>query len=72
MDNKYLPTRKVGSSAIGGAVASVVIWIITTYTGAELSPEVAAAITTIVMALVAYLVPDHSTLDRRASSNAPF
>jgi len=61
MGNKYIPTRKVGSSAIGGALATIVIWAINTYSGVEMPPEIAAAITTIIVALIAYLVPDAST-----------
>lgn len=71
MDNKYLPTRKVGTSSIVGFITMVIIWAINTYTGTEVPAEVASAISVIVMALVAYFVPDASTADRRAD-DAPF
>ena len=50
------PTRKVASGALGGAVATLVLWIIDV-TGVELPQAVAAAIATIVVFAVAYLVP---------------
>lgn len=56
-----MPTRKVGSSAIGGALATIVIWAVNAYSGVEMPPEIAASITTIIMALIAYFVPDAST-----------
>lgn len=51
-----VPTRKVASGALGGAVATLVLWIIDV-TGVELPQAVAAAIATIVVFAVAYLVP---------------
>lgn len=55
---KATPTRKVGSGAVGGAIATVIIWVITATTGVEIPAEVAAAVTVIVTAGLAYLVPD--------------
>lgn len=50
------PIRKVSAGAAGGAVATVALWLID-LTGVELPPAVAAAITLLIMAGVAYLVP---------------
>lgn len=53
---KRRPTRKVGSAAIGGAAATVILWVIGSV-GLLIPPEVAAAITTIISFGVAYLIP---------------
>jgi hypothetical protein len=50
------PVRKVGSGAISGAVTTVIVWLIGA-TGVPVPPEVAAALTTIMTFVVAYLVP---------------
>lgn len=51
-----LPHPKVASGALGGAIASLAVWLIG-LTGVDIPPTVAAAIATIVYAVVAYLVP---------------
>lgn len=51
--SKYLPNRKVVSGIVAGAVAAVSVKLL----GSELDPEVAAAVTTVVMSVVSYLVP---------------
>jgi len=57
-----MPTRKVGSAAFGGAIATILIWVFNTYfLSVPIEGEIAAAVTTVVMSVVAYLVPDAST-----------
>lgn len=51
-----VPTRKVGAGALGGAAATFVLWQIS-YFGVEVSATVAAAITLLITAGLAYLVP---------------
>lgn len=49
----WLPNRKVVTGMVAGAVSAIAIQL----TGAELGPELAAAATTVAMAVVSYLVP---------------
>jgi hypothetical protein len=51
---------KVAGATLGGAVSVVVIFILDQFVGIKLSPEVSAAITTIVTFLVGYSVPSAS------------
>jgi hypothetical protein len=51
------PTRKVGASGIGGAVAVVVIFILQRYAHLTIDASLSAAITTIVTFIVGYLTP---------------
>jgi hypothetical protein len=51
-----LPQRKVSSGALSGAVATVILWAIS-LTGIDVPAVVAAAIATVVVTAVAYLVP---------------
>lgn len=53
------PLRKVNAAALSGALATVVLWLIEF--GTEVPTVVAAAITTLVAAGVAYLTPETST-----------
>jgi hypothetical protein len=55
----YLPSRKVGASALAGALSVVVVWVLNTFvlTGAvKITGEVASAITTIFTFAVGYMV----------------
>jgi|GEM_PF-6151693 hypothetical protein len=55
------PTRKVGASALAGALSIVLVWIVNTFvlTGStNVGGEVGSAITTILAFLVGYLVPE--------------
>lgn len=51
------PTRKVTSAAVAGAITTVAVYIYQQSTGETLPNELVAAITTLVTALVAYIVP---------------
>lgn len=51
------PVRKVGAGALGGALATIALWLLG-LTGVEVPAAVAAAITLLVTAGVAYLVPN--------------
>jgi hypothetical protein len=55
------PTRKTQAAALGGAIATVVIWALNTFVlkdpSQRITGEVAAALTTIVTFVVSYLVP---------------
>lgn len=51
-----VPTRKVASGALGGAVATILLWVIDTV-GVTVPQAVAGAITTVVAIAIAYLVP---------------
>ena len=51
-----VPSRKVASGALGGAVATIVLWVIDT-AGVDVPQAVAGAITTVVAIAIAYLVP---------------
>ena len=57
----YLPSRKVGASALAGAVSVLVVWILNTFvlTGPmKITGEVASAITTILTFVVGYVIPE--------------
>lgn len=54
------PTKilnKVQTSAASGAIAAIVIWLLTEYGQVDMPEYIAAAITTIIMSLVAYITP---------------
>jgi uncharacterized membrane protein len=52
------PNAKVIAGALGGAVATIVLWLVSFYGGVDLPAEVAAAVTTIIVAIVAYLTSE--------------
>lgn len=57
----YVPSRKVSSSALAGAISITVVWAVNNFampTGTEIPGEVASALTTILSSLVGYLVPE--------------
>jgi len=49
---------KVVGSMLGGAIATIVIWLLSTYGGAEIPGEVGAALTTIFGTAVAWMVSE--------------
>jgi hypothetical protein len=55
------PTRKTQAAALGGAIATVVIWALNAFVlrepGQRITGEVAAAVTTLVTFVVSYFVP---------------
>jgi hypothetical protein len=63
------PIRKVASAAIGGAVATILIWLLS-LGGIEVMGDVAAAIVLVVTFIIGYLVPA-STAERPRSVPKP-
>jgi hypothetical protein len=51
-----VPSRKVTSGALGGAVATIALWVIDA-AGVDVPQAVAGAITTVFAIAIAYLVP---------------
>lgn len=51
------PVRKVAAGAVGGAVATILIWVLQESLGRSIPGDVAAAITTVVVFLVSYITP---------------
>jgi hypothetical protein len=54
------PSAKTGYTILGGAVVTIIAWILATVAGIEIPAEVSAAATTIVTAAIALLVPAKS------------
>ena len=54
------PSAKTGLTVLGGAVVTILAWILTATAGVEIPAEVAAAATTVVTAAIALLVPAKS------------
>ena len=51
------PAQKVTAGAVAGAVTTIVIWVLKAYAHIEVPGEIAAAITTVLTFVVAYVVP---------------
>jgi putative flippase GtrA len=51
------PIRKVAAGGLGGAVATIVLWALAQFANIHPDPTIAAAITTVISFLVAYIVP---------------
>lgn len=63
MATSYVPTRKVGASALAGALSVILIWalnsfVFTSANGAKITGEIASALTTILTFVVGYFVPE--------------
>lgn len=54
------PTNKVAAAGIGGALTSILVWIVSVTTKVEVPPEVAAAGATVVAFILGYLVPERA------------
>ena len=54
------PSGKTNTTVFSGAIVTVAAWAVNGLTGVEVPGEVWAAITTIVMGLIAWLVPAKS------------
>jgi phosphoserine phosphatase len=50
-----MPTNKVSAAALGGALAAIVAWIVSTY-GIDMPPGTEAAFATLIAAGLAYWV----------------
>lgn len=57
MEPSKMPTRKVGASALAGALSVLMMWLLA-LAGVSIPAEVASAITTILSFVVAYFVRD--------------
>lgn len=53
-----VPNAKVVAGTLGGAVGTIILWLVSFYGGVELPAEVAAAVTTLIVAVVAYLTSE--------------
>jgi energy-converting hydrogenase Eha subunit C len=51
------PVRKVAAATLAGALVTLVVWAAATFLHLNISAEVAAAIVTVVIFVVGYLVP---------------
>lgn len=56
-----VPSRKVGSGALAGAIAAILLWVLETFTSADIPAEIAAAFTTIVYFVTSYWVKDNGS-----------
>jgi predicted phage tail protein len=54
------PSAKTGYTVLGGAVVTILVWIVTAFSGVEVPAEVAAAAATLVAGAIALLVPAKS------------
>jgi len=52
------PNRKVGSSALAGALSILLVWASDAYAGVKIPGEAASAITTVLSFLVGYFVTE--------------
>lgn len=59
------PTAKVGSSAAAGAAVIVLVWVAGLF-GLAVPPEVASAVSVLIMAGVAYIVKERALPPSRA------
>ncbi len=55
-----LPSRKVGSGGIGGAISVIAVWALNEYANADIDAEIGAAIATVVTFVVAYFVKERA------------
>jgi hypothetical protein len=51
------PRPKVAAAGIAGAATTLLIWILNSFLGVEVSPEVAAALATILAFVAGYFTP---------------
>jgi len=52
------PSRKVTATALGGALATVLVWFIASFTTVEVTPPVVAAFATLLSFLAGYVTAD--------------
>lgn len=51
------PVQKVTASGLGGALAILIVWVLSEFVGMEITPEVASAIVTILAFIAGYVTP---------------
>ncbi len=54
------PTQKVAAGALGGAITTIIVYLIRVVSMVELPSEVVAALTTLIIFAVSYLTPPGS------------
>lgn len=52
-----MPKRKVGAGALAGALSTLLVTVLSA-NGVVIPPEAASALTTVIMFIVGYLVPE--------------
>lgn len=57
-ETSKVPTRKVTSGALAGAIAAMVVWASKAFGGVEIPGEVGAGITVILTAITSYFVSE--------------
>lgn len=65
------PDRKVGSGFLAGAVVTIIVWIVETFTSVSVPPEVAAALVTIIAFGASYFTTEPRTEPPGSSSSSP-
>jgi hypothetical protein len=63
-EKNFIPTRKTGAGAIAGALTTVVITVSRDALHYQMSPDLAAAVTFIIMFVVSYFTPNVTPQDR--------
>jgi hypothetical protein len=53
-----VPTRKVGYSAVAGALTIILVWAVEEFGDTKLPAEVASSITALLTAITGYFVPE--------------
>lgn len=61
-EKTLVPTRKVVAGGLAGALTTLIVAVIEGLGGIEVSPDVAAALTTVLSFIVAYAVPEKVNL----------
>lgn len=59
------------SSALGAAVASIVVWVITLTTGVEVDPEIQGAFTVILTIIGGWVIPSNTTKNHLSKHYTP-
>lgn len=57
-ETQMRPTKKVGAAGAGGALGVIVAWALSQFAGVDVTAEAAAAMSTVLSFVVAYLVPE--------------
>jgi phosphatidylserine decarboxylase len=58
-----IPTQKVTAAALGGAVATVAVWLVSVFTDVDPSAEVGAALATLLAFAAGFLVTETRPVD---------
>jgi hypothetical protein len=66
-----VPEKKVTTATVAAAVVTIVIWLLQTFADVDIPPEVALAISTVVVAIAGYLAPHTDRPDLAPAAGAP-